>query len=45
MRQRALDIAQDALNGRQVLFARVMHVKTYLLNGIGDVRVREGEVL
>jgi hypothetical protein len=45
MRQHALDIAQDALNGRQVLFARVVDVKTHLLNDIGDVRAREGEVL
>jgi hypothetical protein len=28
-----------------VLFARVVHVKTHLLNGVGNVRVREGEVL
>jgi hypothetical protein len=45
MRQRALDVAQDALNSRQVLFAWVVHVKTHLLNGVGDVRAREGEVL
>jgi hypothetical protein len=45
MRQRTLDVAQDALNGRQALFARVVHVKTHLLNGVGDVRTREGEVL
>jgi hypothetical protein len=45
MRQRALDVAQDALNGHQVLFVWVVHVKTHLLNGIGNVRAREGEVL
>jgi hypothetical protein len=45
MRQHALDVAQDALNGRQVLFARVVHVKAHLLNGVGDVKARECEVL
>jgi hypothetical protein len=45
MRQRALDVAQDALNGCQVLFVQVVHVKTHLLNGVGDVRAREGDVL
>jgi hypothetical protein len=27
------------------MFTRIMHVKTHLLNGVGDVRVHEGEVL
>jgi hypothetical protein len=45
IRQHALDVAQDALNGRQVLFAWVVHVKTHLLNSVGGVRAREGEVL
>jgi hypothetical protein len=45
MRKRALNVAQDALDGRQVLRARVVHMKTHLLNGVRDVRVREGEVL
>jgi hypothetical protein len=45
MIQHALDVAQNALNGRQVLFARVVHVKTHLLNGVGDVRAYEGEVM
>jgi hypothetical protein len=44
MRQRALDVVQDALNGRQVLFVQVVHVKTHLLNGVGVVRACEGEV-
>jgi hypothetical protein len=38
MRERSLDMAQDTLNGRQVLFMRIVHVKTHLLNGVGDVR-------
>jgi hypothetical protein len=45
MRKRSLDVVQDALNGRQVLFAQVVHVKTHLLNNIGNVRARECEVL
>jgi hypothetical protein len=45
MRQHALDVAQDALNGRQVLLAQIVHVKAHLLNGVGDIRAREGEVL
>ena len=45
MRDRALDVAQDALDGSQVLLARVVHVKTHLLDGVRDVRAREGEVL
>jgi hypothetical protein len=45
MRYRALDVAHDALNGRQLLFEWIMHVKTHLLNGVGDVRTHEGEVL
>jgi hypothetical protein len=45
MRYHALDVAHDALNGRQLLFAWIMHVKTHLLNSVGDVRTHEGEVL
>jgi hypothetical protein len=45
MRDHALDVAQDALDGRQVLLARVVHVKTHLLNGVRDVWAREGEAL
>jgi hypothetical protein len=41
MRHRALDIAQDTLNDRQVLF---VYMKTRLLSGVDDVRAREGEV-
>jgi hypothetical protein len=28
-----------------VLLARIVHVKAHLLNSVGDVRAREGEVL
>jgi hypothetical protein len=28
-----------------VLLAQIMHVKAHLLNGVGDVMAREGEVL
>jgi hypothetical protein len=45
MRYCALDVAQDALNSRQVLLARIVHVKAHLLNGVGDIRAREGGVL
>jgi hypothetical protein len=45
MRHHALDVAQDALNGHQVLLMWIMNVKAHLLNSIGDVRAREGEVL
>ena len=45
MRERALDVAQNALDSSQVLLARVVHVKTHLLDGVRDVRSREGEVL
>jgi hypothetical protein len=44
MRHRALDIAQDALNSHQVLLTWIVHVKEHLLNDVGDVRAREGEV-
>jgi hypothetical protein len=42
MRHHALDVAQDALNGHQVLLMWIMNVKAHLLNSIGDVRAREG---
>jgi hypothetical protein len=45
MRERSLDVAQDALDGRQVFLARVVHVKADLLNGVRNVGPREGEVL
>ena len=45
MRERALDVAQDALDGREVLFTRIVHMKTNLLNRVRDVGARKGEVL
>jgi hypothetical protein len=38
-------IAQDALHGREVGLPVVVHVQTYLLNGVGDVRPCECQVL
>ena len=43
--QSTLNIAQDALHGGEVWLSRVMHVKTDLLDGVGNIRTREGEVL
>jgi hypothetical protein len=45
MANSALEIAKDALGSHKVDFSGVMHVKTYLLNSIGDVRPGEGKVL
>jgi hypothetical protein len=45
MRNCALDVSQDALDSREVLLARVVHVKIHLLNVVRDVRAHEGEVL
>jgi hypothetical protein len=37
MRNRARDVAQDTLDGHQVLLARIVHVKTHMLTGVPDV--------
>jgi hypothetical protein len=40
----ALDVAQDALNSRQVMLTRIVHVKAHLLNDVDNVWAHEGEV-
>jgi hypothetical protein len=40
-----LEIAQDALHGRQMRLPRIVHVQTNLLYGIGNVRPSERQVL
>jgi hypothetical protein len=42
---RAAEVAEEALESSEVRLSEIMHVKTYLLNCIGDVRPGEGEVL
>jgi hypothetical protein len=42
---RALEVAEEALESSEVRLPGIMHVKTDLLNCIGDVRPGEGEVL
>jgi hypothetical protein len=41
----ATDIAQDTLEGREVGFPWIMHVKTDLLNSVGNIWSGEGEIL
>lgn len=43
--QSALEIPQDELHGAEVRLPWVMHVKTNLLNGIGNIRTGESEIL
>jgi hypothetical protein len=43
--RRPLEVAQDALHGRQMGLPWIMHMQTDLLDGIGDVRPCEGQVL
>jgi hypothetical protein len=38
-------VARDTLDCREVNFPRIMHMKTHLLNNIGDVRPGESQVL
>jgi hypothetical protein len=38
-------VGQDTLDCREVNFPRIMHMKTHLLNNIGDVRPGESQVL
>jgi hypothetical protein len=42
---RAAEVAEEALESSEVRLPGIMHVKTDLLNCIGDVRPGEGEVL
>jgi hypothetical protein len=42
---RAPEVAEEALESREVRLPGIMHVKTNLLNCICDVRPGEGEVL
>jgi len=41
----ALDVAENALQSSQTRFPRIMHMKANLLDGVGDVRPSEGQVL
>jgi hypothetical protein len=43
--QRPLEVAQDALHGRQMRLSRVMHVQTNLLYSLDDVKPSERQVL
>jgi hypothetical protein len=43
--ERAPEVAEEALESREVRLPGIMHMKTDLLNCIGDVRPGEGEVL
>ena len=45
MAESSLKIAENPLNSRQVRFARIMHVKAYLLNSISNVWSCESKVL
>jgi hypothetical protein len=40
-----MEVAEAALKSSEVGLSRIMHVETYLLNCIGDVRPGDGEVL
>jgi hypothetical protein len=41
----AAEVAKDLLESNEVWLPGIMHMETYLLNCIGDVRPGEGEVL
>ena len=41
----ATDVAEETLQCSQVRLPGIMHVKTYLLNGIGEIRPGEVQVL
>jgi hypothetical protein len=41
----ALEVAEDVLRNSEMGLMRVVHVKTHLLDCIGDVRLGEGVVL
>ena len=41
----ATDIAEETLQRNKVRLPGIMHVKTDLLNGIGEIRPGEGEIL
>jgi len=43
--KRALDVPKNSFDQSQMLIARVVHVKTNLLHGVGDVRTSECQVL
>jgi hypothetical protein len=43
--ERALEVAEEALESREVRLPEIMHMKTDLLNCIGDVWPGEGELL
>ena len=39
------EVAKDPLESGDVWLPGIMHMETYLLNCIGDVRLGEGEIL
>lgn len=41
----AMDVPKDALESSKVELTGIMHVKIDLLNGIGDIRPSDGQVL
>ena len=41
----ATDVAEETLQCSKVRLPGIMHVKTDLLNGIGEIRPGEGQVL
>jgi hypothetical protein len=41
----AAEVAKDPLESSEVWLPGIMHMETYMLNCIGDVRPGEGEVL
>jgi hypothetical protein len=43
--RRPLEVAHDALHGRQMRLPRVVHVQTNLLYGVDDIRPSERQVL
>jgi hypothetical protein len=45
VREGTLEIAKNAFDKREMRLTRIMHVKAYLLDSIGDVRTSEGGIL
>ena len=41
----ATDVAEETLQRSKVRLPGIMHVKTYLMDGIGEIRPGEGQVL
>ena len=45
MAEGALKVAKDPLGSDKVSFSQIMHMETYLLDDISNVRPSEGEVM